>query len=64
MSEESVGFTIMEKFFALLIIIIGVVVAFNVATTPGLNGIQPISFVAGGLVLVVLGAVMILAKTQ
>jgi hypothetical protein len=54
----------MEKFFALLIIIIGVVVAFNVATTPGLNGIQPISFVAGGLVLVVLGAVMILAKTQ
>lgn len=54
----------MEKFFALLIIIIGVIITFNVAITPGLSGIQPVSFIAGGLTLVVLGVLMILAKTQ
>ncbi len=64
MSEESAGSTIMEKFFALLIIIIGVIITFNVAITPGLSGIQPVSFIAGGLTLVVLGVLMILAKTQ
>jgi hypothetical protein len=54
----------MEKFFALLIIIIGVIIAFNVTMTPGLNRIQPVPFFVGGLTLVVLGVFMILAKTR
>ena len=60
--EESIGFAIAEKFFALLIILIGAIVIYNTTTSPGL--IYPVFFVAGGFALVVLGVFMILAKSQ
>ena len=61
---ESTGFTIVEKFFALLIILIGAIVAYNTTTSPNLFDRYPLFFAVGGLALIVLGAFMILAKTQ
>lgn len=60
--EDSTGFTIAEKFFALLIILIGAIVVYNTAKSPGL--IYPVFFAVGGMALIVLGVFMILAKTQ
>ena len=58
--EGSIGFTVAEKFFALMIILIGAIVIYNTNTSPGL--IYPILFTVGGLALVVVGVIMILAK--
>ena len=60
--EESAGFTIAEKFFALLIILIGAVVLYNTIISSGLY--YPVLFAAGGLALIVLGVFMILAKAR
>jgi len=57
---ESVGFTIAEKFFALLIILIGAIIIYSTSTTPAL--VYPLFFSVGGLALVLLGIFMILAK--
>lgn len=58
--EGSIGFTVAEKFFALIIILIGAIVIYNTNTSPGL--LYPILFTVGGLALVILGAIMILAN--
>ncbi len=60
--EEGAGFAIAEKFFALLIILIGAIVMYNTATSPGLT--YPVLFAVGGLALIVLGVFIILAKAQ
>jgi hypothetical protein len=60
---ESVGFTVAEKFFALLIILIGAIVVYITLTSPDLSNRFPVLFAAGGLALIVLGVFMILAKT-
>ncbi|MFQ6068554.1 MAG: hypothetical protein ACE5KD_03320 [Candidatus Bathyarchaeia archaeon] len=60
--EESTGYTIAEKFFALLIILIGAIVVYNATTSPNLT--YPFFFAVGGLALIVLGVFMILAKAQ
>ena len=62
--EESVGFTIAEKFFALLVILIGAMVIYYTTTSPILSTRYPIMFVVGGLALIVLGVFMILAKVK
>lgn len=62
--EESVGFTIAEKFFALLVILIGAIVAYNATTSPDLFARYSVFFVGGGLALIALGVFMILAKAQ
>jgi hypothetical protein len=61
-TDTPIGFTVMEKLFAIFILIIGVLLVYNTVTSPRLL-FQPI-FAAGGLVLVILGSVMILAKPQ
>jgi uncharacterized membrane protein YedE/YeeE len=58
--EESIGFTIAEKFFALLLILIGVLVLYSVSASPDL--VFPLLFNLGGMALVVLGVIMVLAK--
>jgi len=58
--EESAGYTIAEKFFALLLILIGALVIYNVSITSDL--VYPLFFNIGGIALVVLGIIMILAK--
>jgi hypothetical protein len=60
---ESVGFTVAEKFFALLIILIGAIVVYVTLTSPDLSDRYPVLFATGGFALVVLGVFMILAKT-
>ena len=61
---ETTGFTIAEKFFALLIILIGALVTYYTVTSSGLDSRFPVIFAAGGLALIVLGIFMILAKTE
>jgi len=61
-SEDSTGFTIAEKFFALLIILIGAIVFYVTITSSDL--MFPIFFTTGGLALIVLGVFMILAKAE
>ncbi len=58
--EESMGLAIVEKFFALLLILIGALVIYNVSISPDL--VYPLLFSVGGLALVVLGVIMILVK--
>ncbi len=58
--EEETSFSIAEKFFALLIIIIGALMIYNTSTSPSLT--YPLLFSVGGLAMVVLGVFMILAK--
>ncbi len=53
---------IAEKFFALLIILIGAIVVNMTLTSPDLA--YPIFFAAGGLALIALGVLMIIAKVQ
>ncbi len=60
--EESVGFTIAEKFFATLIILIGALVVYY--STMSTELLYPVFFAAGGLALVVIGVFMILAKAK
>lgn len=60
--EELTGFTIVEKFLALIIILVGAIVVHSATTSPRLA--YPILFAVGGLALIVLGAFMILAKTH
>ncbi|TET58753.1 hypothetical protein E3J51_00525 [Candidatus Bathyarchaeota archaeon] len=59
---ESVGFVIAEKFFALLIILIGAIIIHSTLTSPDL--VFPLFFSVSGLALVLLGIFMILAKTS
>lgn len=61
-TETPLGFTITEKLFAILILIIGVMLVYNTVTSPRLT-FQAL-FATGGLVLIILGSVMILAKPQ
>lgn len=58
--DDSMGFTIAEKFFALLLILIGVLVIYNVSISPDL--VYPLLFSVGGLALVMIGVIMILVK--
>ncbi|MCW4052691.1 MAG: hypothetical protein NWE78_05750 [Candidatus Bathyarchaeota archaeon] len=59
---ESTGFTIAEKFFALLIILIGGIVTYNTATSPSI--VYSLLFGVGGLALIALGLLLILAKAK
>jgi len=61
---DSTGFAIIEKLFALLIVLIGAILVYNVSTSPGLSARYPVFFALGGLTLVVLGVFMLLAKVQ
>lgn len=62
--DESVGFIVAEKFFALLIILVGAIVVYITVTSPDLANRYPVFFATGGFALVLLGVFMILAKTQ
>lgn len=60
--DESLGFTIAEKFFALLIITVGGILVYNTVSSPNLS--FPLLFIVSGLALVFLGVFMILAKAR
>ncbi|MGB9134919.1 MAG: hypothetical protein WCC63_04990 [Candidatus Bathyarchaeia archaeon] len=60
--EDSVWFTIAEKFFGLLIILIGTIIIYATTTSPDLS--FSVVFVVGGLALIVVGAFMFLSKIK
>lgn len=60
--EDSVWFTIAEKFFGLLIILIGTIIIYATTTSPALS--FSVVFVVGGLALIVVGSFMFLSKIK
>ena len=65
MSKEApVGLTIMEKLIGLLMIAIGALTFYVTYTNLGSAGGNPILFLAAGLVLVVLGAFLLIARAE
>ena len=60
--DESTGFIVAEKFIALLLILIGAIVTYNTATSPSI--VYSMIFGVGGLALVTLGILIIIAKAK
>lgn len=65
MSEEApAGLTIIEKFFGLLLVVLGVIVFYYTLQTPRLMGIGFIFFPAFGVLLIALGIFLVLSKAE
>ena len=67
MSEEKpIGLTIAEKFFGLLLVLIGAVTAYTTYNNPPEVEVAPFSgiFIVAGLALVAIGILLILAKSE
>jgi len=68
MSEEEkpMGLTIAEKFFGLLVILIGVITVYFTYTNPPEGIVAPFSgiFIAGGIALIAIGIFLVLAKAE
>jgi len=65
MSKEApVGLTIMEKLIGLIMIAIGAITFYVTYTNLTGVGTNPILFLSAGLALVVLGALLLIAKAE
>jgi len=67
MSEEKpIGLAVAEKFFGLLLVLIGAVTAYVTYNNPPGGLVAPFSFifVAGGFALIVIGILLVLAKAE
>ena len=68
MSEEEkpMGLTIAEKFFGLLVILIGAITVYLTYTNPPGSIVAPFSgiFIAAGIALIAIGIFLVLAKTE
>jgi len=67
MSEEKpIGLTVAEKFFGLLIILIGALTVNFTYNSPPEGIVAPFSgiFIAAGIVLIAIGVFLVLAKTE
>ena len=62
--EAPVGLTIMEKLSGLLIIVIGVILFYVTYTNMSRIGSNPAVFLALGLVLIVVGVFLVIAKAE
>ena len=60
--EDSTWFTLAEKFFALLLILVGAIIVYAAGTSADI--MFPVIFIAGGLSLIILGAFMFIAKPK
>jgi hypothetical protein len=63
MAEEPLGLKLTEKFFGLLIILVGTIL-FYVTYTNIESLMYPVIFIALGAALIVLGVIMVLARTE
>ena len=63
MAEEPLGLKLTEKFFGLLIILVGVII-FYVTYTNIESLVYPVIFLAIGVALMVLGAIMVLVRVE
>ena len=67
MSEEKpIGLTIAEKFFGLLVLLIGAITVYVTYNNPPGDIVAPFSsiFIAAGLALIAIGIFLVLAKTE
>lgn len=67
MSEEKpIGLAVVEKFFGLLVILIGAVTVYTTHNDPPGGIIAPFSviFIAAGIVLIAIGIFLVLAKAE
>lgn len=65
MSEEApAGLTIIEKFFGLLLVVLGALVFYYALQTPRLAGIGFIFFPAFGVFLIALGIFLVFSKAE
>jgi len=67
MSEEKpIGLTVAEKFFGLLVILIGAMTVYVTYTNPPGDIVAPFSsiFIAAGLALIAIGIFLVLAKAE
>ncbi len=63
MAEEPLGLKVAEKFFGLLIILLGAII-FYVTYTNIESLVYPVIFLALGVALIVLGVLMVLARIE
>ncbi len=63
MAEEPLGLKVTEKFFGLLIILVGAII-FYVTYTNMQSLVYPIMFIVLGVALMVVGIVMVLARAE
>jgi hypothetical protein len=67
MSEEKpIGLAIAEKFFGLLLVLIGAITTYTTYNNPPEGEVAPFSiiFIAGGLALIAIGIFLVLAKAE
>ena len=67
MSEEKpIGLAVAEKFFGLLLILLGAVTAYVTYNNPPGGEVAPFSFIfiGGGFVLIAIGIILVLAKAE
>ncbi len=62
--EAPLGLTIMEKLVGLFIMLIGIIFFYVTYTSISSIGSHPIIFLVAGLILIGLGIVMLIAKTE
>jgi len=63
-SEAPIGLTIMEKLIGLIIILVGALTFYITYVNMAGVGPSPIFYLAAGLILVVLGVFILIAKTE
>jgi len=67
MSEEKpIGLAVAEKFFGLILILIGAVTAYTTYNNPPGDVVKPFSsiFIAGSFVLIAIGIFLVLARAE
>lgn len=62
--EAPLGLTVMEKLIGFFIMLIGVIIFYVTYTNLSNIGSYPIAFLVAGLILIGLGIVMLIAKTE
>jgi len=67
MSEEKpIGVAVAEKFFGLILVLIGALIAYITYSNPPGGGVAPFSFIfiGGGFALIAIGILLVLAKAE
>jgi len=67
MSEEKpIGLAVAEKFFGLILVLIGAVTVYITYNNPPEKPVEPFSgiFIAGGFALIAIGIFLVLAKAE
>lgn len=62
--EAPIGLTIMEKLVGLFIMLIGIIMFYVTYNNIGSIGPHPIIFLVAGLILIGLGLIVLIAKTE